>query len=295
MQNLPIYVDNEKLKVHFEKQGQVTDVCVIKTAEGKSRKFGFVGYRSEQMAKRAQRFFHGTFMDTCKIAVSMAKPRESDALDRPWSRYAKGSSRFDGKVEEKAVENSLEENSLEKKEDTTFEEFQQAVLPRSQAKFWANDDAINPNATKEVESKTRREKTEDEALPCTSEEDVQSQEENGEKVEISDMDFLKSKMKNARAATPQKATEPEEEMVKDLMDSNRLFVRNLPYGAQEEEVLAVFEKFGQVEEMHLPLDDSKRQKGFGYVSFKTPEQAAKALKKLDNSAFQGRLLHVLVG
>jgi hypothetical protein len=73
VQNLPAYVDSARLRAHFEAQGEVTDACVIRTKDGKkSRRFGFVGFKTEQQAQHAMRFFDKTFFDTSRLAVRLA-------------------------------------------------------------------------------------------------------------------------------------------------------------------------------------------------------------------------------
>ncbi|TYZ68703.1 hypothetical protein PybrP1_005394 [[Pythium] brassicae (nom. inval.)] len=74
--------------------------------------------------------------------------------------------------------------------------------------------------------------------------------------------------------------------------SARLFVRNLPYSAEEEDLTDLFSAYGPILEVHMPLDDTKRRKGFGFVLFKSTVDAQAALSALNGFAFQGRLLHV---
>lgn len=80
----------------------------------------------------------------------------------------------------------------------------------------------------------------------------------------------------------------------ESLDSTRLFLRNLPYTVTREEVETVFQPFGPIEEVSVPMDSTtSRPKGFAYVKFTTTEAAVEALNQLDGSVFQGRLLHVL--
>ncbi|KNA03603.1 hypothetical protein SOVF_207540, partial [Spinacia oleracea] len=80
----------------------------------------------------------------------------------------------------------------------------------------------------------------------------------------------------------------------EVLKSGRLFVRNLPYAATEDELAELFSKFGNVAEVHLVIDkETKRSKGFAYVLYRGPEDALRALEELDHSIFQGRLLHVM--
>mmetsp|Transcript_11802 Transcript_11802/g.24906 ORF Transcript_11802/g.24906 Transcript_11802/m.24906 type:complete len:923 (-) Transcript_11802:15-2783(-) len=74
---------------------------------------------------------------------------------------------------------------------------------------------------------------------------------------------------------------------------DRLFVRNLPFSATEEEVKEVFEAFGQVLGCHIPVDDSKKNKGYAFVKFGSYNDAFAAREALDGTDFQGRLMHVL--
>jgi multiple RNA-binding domain-containing protein 1 len=72
--NLPKYLTEQRFKEHFEQKGQVTDVKIVKTKDGRSRQFGFIGYKTEQQAKAAKKHFDQTYFDTRKIIVEMAKP-----------------------------------------------------------------------------------------------------------------------------------------------------------------------------------------------------------------------------
>ena len=131
--------------------------------------------------------------------------------------------------------------------------------------------------------------------------------------EVSDLDYLKSKMKSKESLEVDevKDSTSEDEVKNDpvsiksavsnldsprslILDSGRLFVRNLSFLTTEEELKALFEEFGPVSEVHIPITkDTKQPKGFAYVLFMIPENAFTAFRTLDGKIFQGRLLHVL--
>lgn len=79
-----------------------------------------------------------------------------------------------------------------------------------------------------------------------------------------------------------------------LLDSGRLFARNLPYSVTEEDVTKLFEKYGPLTEVTLPFDkEGSRPIGYAFITFVFPEHAVKALEELDGNIFQGRLLHLM--
>merc|ERR1712137_1200529 len=85
----------QRLKDHFAQRGEVTDVRIIKNKNtGESRQFGFVGYRTEKQAKDALKFFNGSYFDTRKIIVTIAKAHGDSSLPQPWSRHSKGSQAY---------------------------------------------------------------------------------------------------------------------------------------------------------------------------------------------------------
>lgn len=92
IKNLPKYTTQDQLKDHFASQGSVTDVKLVSTPDGISRRFGYIGFKTNQQAQNAIKYFNRTYMDTCRIEVEEAFSIGSNALARPWSKYSEGSS-----------------------------------------------------------------------------------------------------------------------------------------------------------------------------------------------------------
>lgn len=98
--------------------------------------------------------------------------------------------------------------------------------------------------------------------------------------------------KNSKWAKQEEALKNEE----DISESGRIFFRNLSYTVNEEQLQELFEKYGPVTEISLPIDPVTRKiKGFGTVTFVMPEHAVLAFSELDGTTFQGRLLHLIPG
>ena len=93
VKGLPKRCDERRLREHFSSRGaEVTDVRIMKTKEGRSRLFGFVGFRTPAEAEEARKYFARSFIDTSRISIEAAKSRGDATLARPWSRHSKGSS-----------------------------------------------------------------------------------------------------------------------------------------------------------------------------------------------------------
>ncbi|XP_069705771.1 probable RNA-binding protein 19 [Periplaneta americana] len=81
-----------------------------------------------------------------------------------------------------------------------------------------------------------------------------------------------------------------------IAESGRIFVRNLAYTTTEEDIEQLFNKFGPVTEVIMPVDrNTRKAKGYAVVTFLVPENAASAFMALDGSVFHGRMLHLLPG
>lgn len=63
----------ERFKSMFAAFGTVTDCSLKFTKEGKFRKFGFVGFKSEEDASCALKHFNKSFVDTSRVTVRAVK------------------------------------------------------------------------------------------------------------------------------------------------------------------------------------------------------------------------------
>lgn len=76
---------------------------------------------------------------------------------------------------------------------------------------------------------------------------------------------------------------------------NKLFVRSLSWDTNNDTLRTLFETIGEVEEAVVIFDKATgRSKGFGFVTFKTEEDAARAIEELDGKELDGRVIYVSV-
>ncbi|CAK9161975.1 unnamed protein product [Ilex paraguariensis] len=393
VKNLPKYIAEDRLREFFSQKGEVTDAKLMRTKDGKSRQFGFIGFRTEREAEEALKYFNNAFIDTCRINCELARKVGDPNIPRPWSRYSlKKQEKLneDGKkptgTNSPSITNSKEEKKKIKKDnkkesendDPQLQEFLEIMQPRNKSKLWANDTLTVPSLERNGKASDKqiqvKKEFKDELVPMLTELDGTHERENvpldtqeaekqlnlAQDDVVSDMDYFRSRVKQdwsdsesgedednndddeddsgsngsfietvegqdvenvddrgpahtheedvseeevearscevaddemGKSGVPLLSLKDEEE---EGLETGRLFVRNLPYSATEDELEEHFSRFGNVSQVHLVVDkDTKRSKGIAYVLYMLPESAVRALEELDNSIFQGRLLHVM--
>jgi len=75
--------------------------------------------------------------------------------------------------------------------------------------------------------------------------------------------------------------------------SNRVFVGNLPWGADELSLEQLFSDHGKVVEAKVVYDrETGRSRGFGFVTLSSPQEIEEAISSLDGSDMDGRQIKV---
>jgi RNA recognition motif-containing protein len=74
-----------------------------------------------------------------------------------------------------------------------------------------------------------------------------------------------------------------------------IYVGNLSYKVEENELRQVFEEYGEVASVKIITDKySGRSKGFGFIEMNDEEQAKKAIEELNQKEIDGRQIIVNV-
>ena len=72
-----------------------------------------------------------------------------------------------------------------------------------------------------------------------------------------------------------------------------IYVGNLSYEVNQEDLNEVFSEYGNVKRVHLPTDrETGRKRGFGFVEMETDAEEEKAIETLDGAEWMGRELKV---
>ncbi|XP_004417286.1 PREDICTED: probable RNA-binding protein 19, partial [Odobenus rosmarus divergens] len=231
VKNLPNGMKEERFRQLFASFGTLTDCSLKFTKDGKFRKFGFIGFKSEEEARMALNHFNKSFIDTSRITVEFCKSFGDPTKPRAWSRHAQQISQAKNPSKDKdsvPTEPKKDDRTkkvaseLEKlKEDTEFQEFLSVHQKRTQTATWAND-ALDAEPSKgkskatsdylNFDSDSGQESDEEGAGQDPEEEDGLEPRAAVQR-ELSDMDYLKSKMVKSESPLSSEEEESEDEAV----------------------------------------------------------------------------------
>ncbi|KAJ3759532.1 hypothetical protein EV360DRAFT_41717 [Lentinula raphanica] len=302
VKNLPSYVTPDRLRRHFEQKGApagtLTDVTVAYKNDGTPRRFGFVGFKTNEEALAAREWFDKTFVDSTRIYVNIVEGFKDAPKPRPNKRRRLDVDVADTEhrptTEPKRTSGSNTTKAEKSKKDSHLDEFLDVMQTRK-GPSWSNE--VQPKASTSAMKL-------DESISTPPEEPVV---EAG----LSDMEWMRRRMaENTKEKVYHQSDDEDESQNLDLemnadeetkdpaidtiLQTSRLFVRNLAFSCTESDLSTLFGKFGELSQVHIPVDASTRQsKGLAYVTFAKAADAVTAYEALDKTSFQGRLVHIL--
>lgn len=75
--------------------------------------------------------------------------------------------------------------------------------------------------------------------------------------------------------------------------NTKMYVGNLPFSASESELRQLFSPYGEVTDIHLPMDrESGRPRGFAFVSMDSATAMNNAITGLNDKEWNGRTLAI---
>jgi multiple RNA-binding domain-containing protein 1 len=143
VKNLGKNTVEKDLKAHFGSRGEITDVKIVKTAAGKSRQFGFIGFRSHEQAKDCQEYFNNTFLKSAKIGVEMAMKIGDPSLPGKHDKKAAQSKSDNARPAAPPVAAPKDKSKAASAPDSAKSEFMSVMKSRGKGQAWANDAFIN--------------------------------------------------------------------------------------------------------------------------------------------------------
>ncbi|XP_056373227.1 cold-inducible RNA-binding protein B-like [Hyla sarda] len=82
-------------------------------------------------------------------------------------------------------------------------------------------------------------------------------------------------------------------LIMSSSDEGKLFVGGLSFDTEEQNLEQVFGKYGQISEVVVVKDrETKKSRGFGFVTFENPEDAKDAMDAMNGKSVDGRQIRV---
>ncbi|XP_078083132.1 putative RNA-binding protein 19 [Mustelus asterias] len=258
VKNLPSGMKDERFRSLFGAFGTLTDCTLKFTKDGKFRKFGFVGFKTEEETQAALQHFNKSYIDTSRIAVEFCKSFGDPALSRPWSKHSQKNLAAELPKQAKEEKCQVEQNKDTKKkpvieslehEDEEFEEFLAVHQSRSKAPTWTNDtlpakkedtpkvvDYLNFDL-EDSEELSEEDEEEDEDIKGTKSKQKQTKKNVALKKEVSDMDYLRSKVVKAEgnSESGDESAADEENELKPSTEGNILLHTDCESGEKQQD------------------------------------------------------------
>ena len=331
IKNLPLKIKAEKLQELFSQYGTVTDVKLMFTKSGKFRKFAFVGFQFDNEADKAKEAFHNTLIlnqkvviETCKDFGVKEKVNSKHVLERTKNAAKQEYVSQDNKPESDSTYLSIKKKSgfidddseddadKSNSKDGSEEEINNAFsIQMRGCPFSVTEQQIieffypvKPSNIQILIGKKNKPSGMVMVDFVSEKDQINALSRKGDymgKRYIEMKKFVHFKKRSNQYKSNSKQNWMEKIVkghkdcdVEDISDSGRLYLRNLSFACTEDDLTRLFEKFGQLSEVNMPIDStSKKSVGYAFITFMFPEHAVIAFNELDGTVYQGRMLHIL--
>ena len=282
VKNIPKNIKEEQLKKHFSQKGEITDIKIMKKENGQSRNFCFIGFKDEKSAKDSVKYFNQTYINTSKILVEIAKLQGDPSLKKKGIKEKKNYNKNNNIKDN-------DNNEIETKESKIKKILELSNKTKNSSKF--DEVAIKQNKkdNKDIENENNKDN-----INNKNDNNEENKNENNNKMEIEDN---KNEKKSKNKKEKEEKKEDNKSNIENLKtyDPKRLYLRNLPFKITEDDIKKQFEKYGTINEIHIPINHKTNESfGYAYISYETTESSIMALSKMDEEYFMGRKLHISI-
>ncbi|CAD7690313.1 unnamed protein product [Nyctereutes procyonoides] len=269
IRNLSFKCSEDDLKTVFGQYGAVLEVNIPRKPDGKMRGFAFIQFKNLLEAGKALKSMNMKEIKGRTVAVDWAVAK--DKYKNTQSASAPGEKRPEPKHQELSKENGREEEDMEEEEveeDDTEEEEDGEEDKESRVTKPAQIQKRAVRRAAPAESSEEDHSDEDSGLKERDDsidgEELAQSDTNSEEQEDEDMQISKKKKRK---------------LPSDVNEGKTVFIRNLSFDSEEEELGELLQQFGDLKYVRIVLHpDTEHSKGCAFAQFMTQEAAQKCLE-----------------
>ncbi|XP_025785538.1 RNA-binding protein 28 isoform X1 [Puma concolor] len=284
IRNLSFKCSEDDLRTVFAQYGAVLEVSIPRKPDGKMRGFAFVQFKNLLEAGKALKSMNMKEIKGRTVAVDWAVAK--DKYKNTQSASAPGEKRLGAKHQELSKENGREE------EDGTEEEEEKEEVGED------NKEARVTKPTQIPKKAIKKAPTVESSEEDHSDEDSDLEEsdsvDDGDELAQSDTDSEQQEDEDVQVSKKKKRKLPS-----DVNEGKTVFIRNLSFDSEEEELGELLQQFGDLKYVRVVLHpDTEHSKGCAFAQFMTQEAAQKCLEAASPETeggglkLDGRLLRI---
>ncbi|XP_030164232.1 RNA-binding protein 28 isoform X1 [Lynx canadensis] len=292
IRNLSFKCSEDDLRTVFAQYGAVLEVSIPRKPDGKMRGFAFVQFKNLLEAGKALKSMNMKEIKGRTVAVDWAVAK--DKYKNTQSASAPGEKRLGPKHQELSKENGREEEDgteeEEEEEEEEGEDNKEARVTKP-TQIPKNSELCHCRAIKKaptVESSEEDHSDED------SDPEESDSVDDGDELAQSDTDSEQQEDEDVQVSKKKKRKLPS-----DVNEGKTVFIRNLSFDSEEEELGELLQQFGDLKYVRVVLHpDTEHSKGCAFAQFMTQEAAQKCLEAASPETeggglkLDGRLLRI---
>ncbi|XP_062839534.1 RNA-binding protein 28 isoform X2 [Anolis carolinensis] len=293
IRNLSFKCTEEDLKGVFSPFGTVLEVTLPRKPDGKMRGFAFVQFRNILEAGKALKGMNMKEIMERPVAVDWAVAREKYQAMQAAASPAGPAEKKPSKAPPEDPGGGEDEEEEEDNEEEGEGEEEEAVVPPKPVRRGRYFEKPVPPAESEEEEEEeevpRNAKCSREPEAESSEEDAGDEEEEEKGDNSEEEEEEEEEEEDAEASSkPKKARK---KLPSDVNEGKTVFIRNLSFDTEEEELGELLEPFGDLKYVRIVMHpDTEHSKGCAFAQFLTQEGAQKCLQKAQDESEGGGLL-----
>lgn len=259
IKNLSPDVDHAGLYDLFSTFGNIYSCKLVTGKNGQSKGYGFVHYQSKESADTAIAKMNNLRLNGKEVYVAPFIPKRDRPQKNPEDIFTN------------VFIKNIPESVTEEKFNSHFSQFGKITSAKL-----AVDEEGKSKGFGFVNFASH-----EEALACVN--TVNNTELNGK--------ILYAARAQSKAERAEQLKKKREEQANKYHGVN-LYIKNIDDSVDEEKLRKPFSEFGAITSIKIMATEKGQSKGFGFVCYSKPEEATKALTKMNNFMFEGKPLYV---